>query len=252
MHTGPRTRYDKELAAQGIGNMICGGLGALPMTGVIVRSAANVQAGGRTRLSAILHGLWLLVFVLALTPLLRMIPIAALAGILVYTGFKLIDFKGFFHLWNENRFEAVIFAITLVVIVVEDLLIGVLTGVILSAIKLLVQFSHLSVELKSLPGHGRQRAVLSMSGAATFLRLPILAAKLEEVPAGAKLHVDFEHLNYIDHACLELLMSWAKQHASTGGSLVIDWESLHARFRAENNHPPARAAEQEVPSDSAA
>ena len=60
MHRGPRTNYDRELVAQGVGNVVCGVLGALPMTGVIVRSSANVEAGGKTRLSAILHGLWLL------------------------------------------------------------------------------------------------------------------------------------------------------------------------------------------------
>ena len=96
MHSGPRTQYDKELTAQGIGNMLCGLFGALPMTGVIVRSAANVQAGGtfaavgdsaRNLASAVRGGARLL---------LRMIPTAALAGILVYTGFKLIDWKGFF------------------------------------------------------------------------------------------------------------------------------------------------------------
>jgi MFS superfamily sulfate permease-like transporter len=230
MQNGPRTQYDRELAAQGLGNIICGAVGALPMTGVIVRSAANVQAGGKTRLSAILHGLWLLIFVVALGFLLRMIPTAALAGILVYTGFKLIDFKGLWHLWKTSRSEAAILLITVVVIVVEDLLVGVITGVVLSAVKLLIAFSHLDVRLMPTVGHPH-RYTLSMSGAATFLRLPVLADKLEEVPSGAHLHVDFEHLDYIDHACLELLMSWAKQHESAGGQLHIDWGKLHARFR---------------------
>jgi MFS superfamily sulfate permease-like transporter len=76
MHSGQRTNYDRELIAQGVGNSICGLIGALPMTGVIVRSAANVQAGARTRKSAMLHGLWLLVFVCLLTPVLRTIPVA--------------------------------------------------------------------------------------------------------------------------------------------------------------------------------
>jgi MFS superfamily sulfate permease-like transporter len=203
-----------------------------------------------------LHGAWLLLFVLALTPLLRMIPTAALAGILVYTGFKLIDFKGFWHLWRENRFEGVIFLATLVVIVVEDLLLGVMTGVILSAVKLLVTFSHLDVQLATeREGRGRAKSVLTLSGAATFLRLPLLASKLDEVPPGAQLHVDFEQLNYIDHACLQLLMNWARQHSSTGGRLFIDWDSLHARFKAENGNrqrPPNGAGTGEVPSESAA
>ena len=72
-----------------------------------------------------------------------------------------------------------------------------------------------------------------MHGAATFLRLPTLAQKLDEVPGTSELHVDFEHLSYIDHACLDLLMNWAKQHEGTGGKLVLDWESLHGRFAAD-------------------
>lgn len=242
MQNGPRTRYNKELMAQGIGNTVCGLLGALPMTGVIVRSAANVQAGGRSRLSAVLHGLWLLLFTWALTPLLRMIPTAALAGILVYTGFRLIDFKGFLHLWRTNRAESFIFLITVVMIIVEDLLIGVVTGIVLSALKLLVRFSELSiVETVMETTHPSGRASqdgsypptisMELHGAATFLRLPSLATRLEKIPAGAELHVDLARLEYIDHACLELLINWAKQHSSTGGRLVIDWDTLHARFQ---------------------
>ncbi|MBL8815380.1 MAG: SulP family inorganic anion transporter [Planctomyces sp.] len=232
MHSGVRTRYNKELMAQGLGNAFCGFLGALPMTGVIVRSAANVQAGGKTRLSAILHGVWLLLFTWALTPLLRMIPTSALAGILVYTGFRLIDFKGLIHLWKMNRIEASIFIITVVMIVVEDLLIGVATGIVLSAMKLLLTFSRLDIETSPpSPNPTAQRRTMALHGAATFLRLPVLAEQLEKIPAGAELHVDLSGLDYIDHACLELLMNWAKQHSASGGQLVMDWESLHARFR---------------------
>jgi MFS superfamily sulfate permease-like transporter len=232
MHQGPRTQYDRELAAQGVGNLLCGLVGGLPMTGVIVRSATNVQAGAASRLSTMMHGLWLLIFVVLLGSLLSLIPTSALAGILVYTGFKLIDWKGFVRLWNTSRTEAAIFLVTLVVIVVEDLLLGVVTGVVLSAIKLLVTFSHLEVRLDVDQAAEPPQARLQVAGAATFLRLPVLAAKLDEVPQGAQLHVDFEHLDYIDHACLELLMAWEKQHESAGGRLFLDWGQLEARFRA--------------------
>jgi MFS superfamily sulfate permease-like transporter len=229
MHQGPRTRYDRELTAQGVGNMVCGLLGALPMTGVIVRSSANIQAGGKTRLSAILHGLWLLVFVVGLAGLLRLIPTASLAAMLVYIGYRLVDLGAIRNLRQYGLSEVLIYAATVLTIVLEDLLTGVIVGIVLSGIKLLYTFSHLNSKLEI--AEGGEKAVLSLEGAATFIRLPRLAAELERVPRNAELHIDMTHLTYIDHACLDLLASWASQHQSGGGQLVIDWESLHARFR---------------------
>lgn len=229
MHQGPRTQYDRELVAQGVGNTICGLFGALPMTGVIVRSSANVEAGATNRLSAILHGLWLLVFVVVLGFLINMIPTAALAAMLVYTGWKLINIKVIRELWKYGRGEVAIYIVTVLTIVGEDLLTGVIVGVLLSAAKLLIFFSRLDIHLES--DLTAQRSTLQLEGAATFIRLPQLAAELARVPKDSELHVDFERLDYIDHACLDLLMNWAKQHAATGGQLVIDWSQLHGRLR---------------------
>ena len=231
MHDGSRTNYDRELTAQGVGNMVCGFLGVLPMTGVIVRSSANIHAGGQTRLSAILHAVWLLIFVALLGFMLRQIPTACLAAILVYTGFKLCNLQAIRDLAKYGRSEVLIYAVTVTMIVCTDLLTGVLTGFALATAKLLHTFSHLELNLKT--NKTDNTAVLEMLGAATFLRLPVVAAELENVPRGADLHVDFQHLDYIDHACLELLMTWSKQHENTGGKLTIDWESLHARFQPE-------------------
>jgi MFS superfamily sulfate permease-like transporter len=236
MQNGPRTRYDRELCAQGVGNMLCGCVGALPMTGVIVRSSANINAGATTRRSAILHGVWLLVFVSGLTFLLRMIPTASLAAILVYTGYKLIDLKSIRELYRYGWGEVAIYAATVVTIVVADLLTGVLVGIGLAAVKLLYTFSHLNIKLESQLTSGI--SLLRLSGAATFLRLPKLASYLERVPRGAELHVEFDHLDYIDHACLDLLMTWARQHEAGGGKLVIDWDSLHATVRRDRSTVP--------------
>jgi len=234
MQSGTRTDYDRELAAQGIGNMLCGFLGALPMTGVIVRSSANVEAGGKTRLSAILHGLWLLVFVSLMAFVLRMIPTAALAGLLVFIGYKLINFKAIRELRKYGWGEVGIYAATVIMIVCTNLLTGVIIGMVLSAVKLLHKFSHLDVRIEL--QQENEIAVLHLEGAATFVRLPLLAAELERVPHNLELHFEFERLTYIDHACLDLLMNWSKQHEAVGGTLVIDWESLHANFHCETHH----------------
>ncbi len=238
MQSDTRTDYNRELAAQGVGNMVCGLLGALPMTGVIVRSSANVEAGGKTRLATILHGLWLLVFVSLLAFILRMIPTAALAAMLVYIGYKLIDIKAIRELRKYGWGEVAIYATTVGMIVATDLLTGVLTGIGLSAAKLLYTFSHLIAKLDI--DHANRKATLSLEGAATFVRLPVLAEELERVPGDVELHVDFEHLDYIDHACLDLLINWDKQHEATGGTLVIDWDMLHANFLRENERSAKR------------
>ncbi len=232
MQTETRTNYNRELAAQGIGNLVCGFLGALPMTGVIVRSSANVEAGGKTRLSTILHGLWLLVFVSLLAFVLRMIPTAALAAMLVYIGYKLINIKAIRELHKYGWGEVAIYAATVGMIVCTDLLTGVLVGIGLSAAKLLYTFSHLVATLDI--DQANRQAVLRLEGAATFVRLPVLAEELEKVPGDVELHVDFQQLDYIDHACLDLLSNWEKQHHATGGTLVIDWDTLHANFRQES------------------
>lgn len=238
MHQGPRTKYDQELKAQGVGNILCGLVGALPMTGVIVRSSANVNSGAKTRLSTILHGGWLLIFVAAIPFVLTYIPRSALGALLVYTGFKLVNVKDIKKLWNTSRGEAGIYFATVGMIVCTDLLIGVLVGIALSAIKLLLRFSDLNIQLDI--SDDRKKAALLLDGAATFINLPKLAAELERVPSGAELTVDFEHLTYIDHACLELLLNWAPQHANFGGELIIDWNQLQGRFSpqgSEQNRP---------------
>ena len=223
---GQRTNYDRELAAQGVGNIVCGALGALPMTGVIVRSSANVQAGAKTRLSAILHGVWLLVFVVALGNVLQMIPTASLAAVLVYTGYKLVNIKEIKRLLAFGWGEFAIYLATLITIVAKDLLVGVVVGIALAAGKLLYTFSRLAIKVDR--DEAQNRYHMRLAGAATFVRLPKLAAALEQLPNDADVQVELDRLSYIDHACLELLTAWGAQHQASGGRLSIDWDTLHA------------------------
>ena len=229
MQTHARTNYDRELTAQGIGNVICGFIGALPMTGVIVRSSANVDAGGRTRISAILHGIWLLLFVAALPWVLNYIPMASLAAVLVFTGWKLINYKAISKLWKVNRAEGIICLITLALVVGVDLLTGVIVGIVCAAVRLLVAFAKLDTRVETDPAN--HRVEFHLRGAATFLALPKLTALLDEVEPETELHVHLEELTYVDHACLELFVNWEKQHAASGGKLVMDWDDLTATFQ---------------------
>lgn len=241
-HDGPRTNYDKELRAQGIGNMICGALGALPMTGVIVRSTANVDAGAKTRSSAILHGTWILVLV-ALAPfLLGKIPVAALAALLVYTGYKLLNPAQMKSLWAYNRGEFAVFAITLVTIVTTDLLTGVVTGLVASSLRLVYMFSHLDVTVSSA---AQRRYDLRLAGSVTFLRLPKLTAALASVPLGSELHVHLDDVTYMDHAAIVELGNWERQAERAGGKLVVEWDAvtgLYAGTRIRQPSKPLTAA----------
>ncbi|QDU87611.1 C4-dicarboxylic acid transporter DauA [Pirellulimonas nuda] len=228
MQSHVRTDYDRELWAQGVGNMICGALGVLPMTGVIVRSAANVDAGGRTRLSAILHGVWLLVLVAAVPWVLNYIPMAALAAVLVFTGWKLINPWAIAKLFQVRWIEGAICVLTLSLVVGVDLLTGVLTGIAVAAARLLWRFTRLKIEVDN--DSVRGRVIMRLSGAATFLALPRLTALLDRVSPDTELHVHLEDVTYVDHAVLEQFVNWEKQHEANGGRLVIDWDDLTATF----------------------
>ena len=228
MHQGERTKYNQELFAQGVGNSVCGLLGALPMTGVIVRSSANVQAGGKTRLSTMLHGVWILGLV-ALAPfILNKIPTTALAAILVYTGFKLLSPKAVRELKPYGWAEVGIYFSTLIAIVVTNLLVGVLIGLGLALLKLLYTFSHLEIRMHTEPATNETTIILN--GAATFVRLPKLAAALECIPADTIVKLNIEGLSYIDHACLDLIANWRKQHLAREGQAEIPLADLQQRY----------------------
>lgn len=229
MHRGPRANYDRELAAQGIGNILCGLVGALPMTGVIVRSSANVNSGARTNLSTMLHGAWILALIVVFPGVLRLIPTAALAAVLVYTGYKLVNPHEIRQLAKFGRSEVLIYAATLTGIVSFDLLKGVIMGFTLALAKLLYTFTHMVVRAEQ--SDGGRRVDLYIEGSATFIALPKLAKALDSVPGATELHVHFEKLSYIDHACLELIHNWRQQHEETGNSVVMEWEELADRYR---------------------
>jgi len=231
MHDGPRSDFDKELSAQGVGNMLCGLVGALPMTGVIVRSSANVQAGAKTRLSAIFHGLWLLAFVLLLSSVLQSIPVASLAGVLVYTGIKLVDLKALRGLGRYGRMPMLVYAATAGAIIFTDLLTGVLIGFGLTLVKLALNASRLKINLLDLPAEGEME--LRLTGAATFLKVPALTRALGSVPPGTMLHVPLGNLSYIDHACLELLEDWGRANAAQGSRLLLEQRLLKRRVEGQ-------------------
>ncbi|MFE1922725.1 SulP family inorganic anion transporter [Streptomyces asoensis] len=225
LHDGPRTRYDQELMAQGVGNALCGVLGALPMTAVIVRSAANVQAGARTKASRVMHGVWLLLFAALLPDLLAYIPVPALAGVLVHAGAKLVPVRGLVLLWREHRGEALILVVTAVSIVTVSMFEGVLIGLALAVVKTAWEASHLRMEIVD-KGAGPVQAHLS--GNATFLRLPKILDSLESLPQDRPVELDLSGLHHLDHACRTALETWAERHSAAGTEPVKVTEPVRA------------------------
>lgn len=217
LHSGPRTQYNKELVAQGAGNMVCGVLGALPMTAVIVRSAANVQAGARTKASRVMHGVWLLLFAALLPGVLAYIPIPALAGILIHAGAKLVPLRALTVLWREHRGEALVLAATAVSIVAVSMFEGVLIGLALAVVKTAWEASHVKLEIVD-KGAGPIEAHLS--GNATFLRLPKILDSLESLPQDRPVRLDLSGLHHVDHACRTALENWAARHSTAGTAPV--------------------------------
>jgi len=228
LHQGSRSNFDRELAAQGFGNMVCGVFGALPMTGVIVRSSVNVEAGAKTRLSAILHGVWLLALVTVTPSVLKLIPTSSLAAILVVTGYKLVKVEDIQKLRQYGRIPLFIYFATLGGIIADDLLFGVLLGLVLSAIKLIYKVSHLTIRLEQ--DEKNQQIDVYLQGTATFIRLPQLAKVLENIPPGNEIHLHLEMLTYIDHSCLDFLSMWEQQQNQRGSRIVVNWDGLVERY----------------------
>lgn len=231
MHDRGRTRYDRELAVHGIANALCGLVGALPLTGVISRSTANVEAGARTRWATPLHAVWIAAFVLLLPGLLSLVPTSSLAAILVYIGFKLINAKAVRQLARFGRPVLLIFVLTVLGVVFINLLKGIIFGLVLSALRLMYQMSHVHFELEKTPdpdgpGPELERWELHMYGSATFLGLPKLQDVLDDVKPGVELNVHFDELQFIDHACLDLLSEFRMRHGRNGGRVNVSWEAL--------------------------
>ncbi|USQ88193.1 SulP family inorganic anion transporter [Streptomyces phaeoluteigriseus] len=214
MHDGPRTRYNPELIAQGAGNTVAGLLGALPITAVVARSSANVQAGAKTRLSRTLHGLWLLAFALLLPQVLALIPISVLAGVLIHSGWKLFAPQEFPKMWRQDRGECAVMTLTTLVIVATALLEGVLVGLAAGIVLAAVRMSQTVIRQDT----DDDTAKVVMAGNATFLRLPQLIEALEAAAESEKprIRLDLTGVTHLDHACRSQVEEFVTQQRGKG------------------------------------
>lgn len=195
------TNKERELKAQGIGNMISGLIGGLPITSVIVRSSANVNAGAKSKMSAIYHGILLLLFVALIPGLLNLIPKSALAAVLIYTGYKLAKpalFKAYYKKGWDQFFP---FVITIAAILLTDLLIGVLIGIGVGLFFIIRSNFKTSVFIV----HDHNKYLIRLRKDVSFLNKPIIKNKLEEIPENASVLIDTSRADFVDKDIVEVI-----------------------------------------------
>ncbi|GAA3537307.1 SulP family inorganic anion transporter [Nonomuraea rosea] len=224
MHGGRRADLDQELTGQGVANMVTGALGGLPVAGVIVRSTANVQAGARTRWSAILHGVWVLVFALGFGWSIQWIPLEALAALLVFIGVQMVNLGHIRKVHGHG--EVPVYVVTMAAVVLLGLAEGVLAGLALAALLALRRLTWVTVLKRE---DRDERLHVTISGSLTFLGVPRLTHELRTIPAGTPVDLDL-NIDFMDNAAFEAIHSWRLDHERMGGAVEID--ELHDEWYA--------------------
>jgi MFS superfamily sulfate permease-like transporter len=194
---------NRELIAQGVGNILAGFFGGLPVTSVIVRSSVNMQSGNSTKLSTILHGVFMLVSIITISDILNLIPLASLASLLLYTGYKLAGVKVIKEMYKKGWNQFIPFAVTILAIVFTDLLIGVLIGLGVSALYLMRSNYKNPFTLDKEQLHIGEVVRLELANQVSFLNKGSIEDTLWQVPDGAKVIIDATYSDYIDGDVLE-------------------------------------------------
>jgi MFS superfamily sulfate permease-like transporter len=217
-----KTNHNKDLFAVGLGNIICGFIGALPMISEIVRSSANINNKAKTKWSNFFHGAFLLLFVLLLPGLLKQIPLAALGAMLIFTGYRLASPKVFKEVKKVGMDQLFIFITTLIVTLATDLIIGIVVGIflklllhVLSGTSVISLFRKEIVVSKVNETHYK----IELSGTLNFANYLPFKAELDKLPNNALVEVDVSRLALIDHTVLENLHHYAEDLHRTGGNL---------------------------------
>ncbi|OLZ66802.1 transporter [Streptomyces amritsarensis] len=218
----PRADLDRELRGQGAANIVSGALGGLPITGVAVRSVANVKSGAASRKSSMMHGFWVLLAAFLLVPLLDLIPLATLAALVMAVGVQMVSIT---HLRSVTRHrEALVYGTTIVAVVLGGVLEGVAVGIAVAVALALHRLARTRITLERLDsGVHRVRA----RGQLTFLAVPRLSRVLNQIPHDAHTVVELDG-SFMDHAAYETIQDWQQSHLAHGGSLEVTGRSGQA------------------------
>jgi MFS superfamily sulfate permease-like transporter len=216
------TPTNRELIAQGTGNFISGLIGGLPVTQVIVRSSANIQSGGKTKMAAIIHGFLLLISVLLIPVLLNQIPLSVLAAILLIVGYKLAKPSLFVTMYQLGWKQSVPFVVTVLGIVFTDLLIGIGLGLLVGIVVILIksfQNSHfLHIEDKS---NGKHRIKMTLAEEVTFFNKGAILKELDSLPRDTVLELDVRKTRFLDHDIIEILQDFSEKRKVRNIDIII-------------------------------
>jgi MFS superfamily sulfate permease-like transporter len=209
------TPTNRELKAQGVGNLLSGLIGGLPVTSVVVRTSVNINSGGKTKLSAILHGVLLLLCVAFIPNLLNLVPLSALAGVLIYTGYKLAKPTLFKDFYSRGWDQFVPFVVTILAIILTDLLIGIIVGIGVGLFFVMRSNFRTSVFVVN----SDDKYLFRLRKDISFLNKALLRSKLEQVPANADVLIDVANADFIDKDVVEVINDFL-MHAHLKGIRV--------------------------------
>lgn len=227
------TNQNTELKAQGVGNLLSGLIGGMPMTSVIVRTTANVNSGGKTKIATIAHGVFLLVAVVTIPTLLNKIPLACLAGILLMIGFKLASPAVFKRLWASGKFQFAPFLATVVAVVSTDLLTGVAIGLAVSIFFILKGNMKLAYFFRKEEHHAGETIHIDLAQEVSFLNKAAIKQTLAHLPENSHVVINAANTVYIDHDVLELIRGFVTT-GSKDKDITVDLVGFREAYKMEN------------------
>ena len=230
---GRTTSKNRELFAQGFGNAISGLVGGLPVTAVIVRTSANAAGGAKSKLSTILHGFWLFLCVVAISPLLNLIPLSCLASMLILVGYKLTKPQIIKKMYQRGVNQFIPFVVTIVAILFTDLLVGIMIGMVVGFVFVMRSNIHKSIVMVNEGNHYLIRFYKDVS----FLQKSIMIKMLHRIPEDSYLVIDGSKSVYVDDDIVELIEDFTKRAQSIRVSVELKKSplALSAMFKAELN-----------------
>ena len=227
------TNTNVELKAQGIGNMVSALLGGLPMTSVVVRSSANNNAGAKSKMSAIIHGVLLLISVLAIPAILNKIPLATLATILILVGYKLAKPATFIHFWEKGKYQFIPFVATLVFVVATDLLKGVALGIVISVIFVLRGNLKRAYSFKKEEYEDGDVIHIDLAQEVSFLNKAAIKLTLNSIPENSKVIINAQDTVYIAHDILDLIKEF-KETRAVDQNIKVKLKGFKKAYELEN------------------